>query len=120
MKVYVAGTWDFSKPAKRLIDRLVSLGHFAHDWTDHRSLTNTLEYAMSDEKAVRECDMFVITSPETISRGKFTEFGMALALHKPIVVLGDATQLGIFGHLNRHVIAKSEDDVIKIVESRAI
>jgi len=109
MKVYIAGTWEqrlFVKELAIYLKKEYGEGLSIFDWTEHCKADCAFEYAKADMDGVVSCDAFVLVDPNTFSRGKFVEFGMALALKKFVIVLMDREQktdtIGIFGHL-RHL-----------------
>jgi hypothetical protein len=123
MKVYVAGTWEYRVFATELMDYLRARGHYmCCDWTKHEKSDDASEYASQDLGGVRECEVFVMIDPATPSKGKYTEFGMAIALGRKIIVLMDRTQgpdtLGAFGHLvYLYHAAYSFSDVAQILKN---
>lgn len=65
-----------------------------YDWTKHGQLFDPVELtkcAAAEINGVRECDVFFMLQPGR--SGTHCELGMAIALHKPIIILEDCDVL---------------------------
>ena len=105
MKVYVAGTWENKVFVKEMMNAIEAAGHeITVDWTKHVKSDDAVAYAYEDMNGVLSCEVFVFVDPATMSRGKYTELGMAIAAGKSIIVLingheGLDSGMGVFGYL---------------------
>jgi hypothetical protein len=104
MKVYVATRYEDKAEAARWIQHVRDLGvEVTHDWTavEEAGADPVLRrsYACADMEGVRDADVVWILAPEEGGRGCWTELGMALALHKYVVVSGPGVRKNIFDTL---------------------
>ena len=96
IKIFVSGKWSDKKLIKEKMIYLIKLGHkITHDWTifwtNKRNIENKedlKEAAVLDINGVKECDIhiIIISDPDYIYRGTFTELGCSLALNKKILI----------------------------------
>lgn len=102
MKVYVAGaaTHGLSREFQGLVGFLRDvLGHeITHEWW--LSEEKTAEQALRDLQGVQEADavIAVFTHDDYPYRGTWVEVGYALALGKPVYIVGTAGDQCIFVH----------------------
>lgn len=102
--IYVAGSWDEREKVHEIMQILKANNHFVMvDWTLHEG-KECVSYAHADRLGVFQCDVLVFCNPKLLSRGKYIELGMAIALRKPIICIGKEP-VGIFEHLGviKHV-----------------
>jgi hypothetical protein len=102
--VYVATALENVEQAKRVASQFKAAGwHLTYDWTLHGSVQDKGE-ARCAEVSVLECqgvieaDLLAILMPG--GRGTHTEFGIALATHKPILMFAPSYQT-LLGRDNR-------------------
>ena len=88
-RVYVAGKWEDREKVRRVQARLRALGDtITHDWTNSREIDR--EEALRDIEGVKQCDMLVaVLSEEYNHRGTWVEIGAALALGRPVYIIGN-------------------------------
>ena len=100
MKVYVAGSFaDRWESVSYVMSKLVYHGHtITYDW--RREDDTPESKAVADVMGVAQADFLVavMVNPHLTYRGTYVEMGLALALGKPIYVIGDAGQECIFLH----------------------
>lgn len=95
MRVYIATALERAADHNRVRDVLVARGHaITYDWTAHGSVKDEgeariAEVAALEAAGVRAADVVVVLLPG--GRGTHAELGMAIALGKPIVVVGVPT-----------------------------
>jgi nucleoside 2-deoxyribosyltransferase len=97
VKIYVAGASRAWKESRKVMEAIRKAGHtITYDWTtDVEELgTNsvddpdrTIKIVDADVKGVRTADTIVILTLHQ-SIGKWIEFGIAIALSKPVIFLG--------------------------------
>lgn len=96
MKFYCASKYEDRKETRVLMGELIDRGHkITCDWTVHypkpveeRKWFYSL-YAIEDIKGIRECDALVaLFINEHHYRGAWIEIGGALALGKPVYIIG--------------------------------
>ncbi len=93
MRVYIAAPYPLRDMAQALMRRVEGAGHtVTSTWlTSYDRMTN--EFACLDLADVRRADVLLALSPsEWLDKGtggRHVEFGYALALNKPIVLIGE-------------------------------
>lgn len=104
MKIYIAAPHDYANIALRLaygINKRPDTEVVSTWFTDVDAGYNRdmRPLAVSDIQEVRSCDLLLCISPESSSSkgGYHTEFGLALGMNKPIILLGKITN--VFHHL---------------------
>lgn len=112
MRVYLASPWELQADVKQLHDALVDAGiDSIARWLDADDNTYTEAWAMRCLEDVRRCDVFMLWNPEAWGRigtgGRHVELGYALALDKPVIVLGARTN--IFHHLSYVLLVAIEE-----------
>jgi nucleoside 2-deoxyribosyltransferase len=128
LDVYVASKFENTTAVREAHDKLIELGHrVTHDWTyeDASKLTGEEREkymrlcAHKDLDGVKNCDVLLLINYPKCA-GAFTELGIAIALHKHIVVV-DAYKEGlphnIFFHLPWVVIAADLEGAVKYIDS---
>lgn len=94
--VYVVGKFEEAKLVKAVIDLLEQEGHrVTHDWTDESveglrgtEVTDVLQCAaIEDIQGVKNADAVITLHHDKLKGGNF-EMGAALALDKPVIVVG--------------------------------
>jgi hypothetical protein len=116
VKVYLAGSWQQRADVKALMEYLEINGvTIAVDWTNHEGM-EVEEYAKADFDALIASDVFVLYNPLKISRGKFTEFGIAIANDIPVITY-KTKKLGIFGHLIRAQHAGTPEKLLFLIKT---
>lgn len=100
MKIYVAGNYSEDKlRCRSLMAELKNAGHeITEDWTDPKY--NNAPHVLCcqvDVEGIRNADCIVFCAIfDRKYRGAFVEMGMALALGKPVYVLGNAIDTCVF------------------------
>jgi hypothetical protein len=91
MKIYVGASLEESATAKTIIIKLIDLGHtITYDWTKHGRVTDPAllkEYGQEEVEGVVTSDLFFMYYPARL--GTHVELGIAIALHKPVILLID-------------------------------
>lgn len=92
MKIYVSGSVD----EKDIIIKIAS--YYSENykciitrpwWTIRpNNETDRSMFAIKDEIAIKECDIFILYNSGNKTSGKFIELGIAIALNKKIFVYG--------------------------------
>jgi len=111
MKVYIAAPYQMRAEAKAFASELSShgIGCTARWVADDSSAEMNDEWARNDLADVSAADALVALNPSQWASsgtgGRHVEFGFAYAINKPIVVLGDKTN--IFHYLSDVVVTDS-------------
>lgn len=103
MKFYIAGRNSKRNEIKRMQNALINEGHqITVDWTDDKFIRPYSEHKELSEKyaklsvdGVKQCDVFLIISDEA-GMGMYVELGVAIALKKKVIVLGDKNSMFYF------------------------
>ena len=106
MKVYVASKWENKKRVQEVMSLLKASHHeITYDWT-HCEVSNR-EQAILDLRGVAEADVVIgIFEDDVAYKGALVEVGAALALGKPVYVVGNAPVVDLcifFKHPNVHL-----------------
>lgn len=103
MRYYIATTLDNVEEHKKLKATLDLAGDYelTYDWTTHGSILGArekrfVEVAALEANGVIAADVLVVILPG--GRGTHTEFGMAVACGKPVIVVGPAEDLNRRGN----------------------
>jgi nucleoside 2-deoxyribosyltransferase len=98
MKVYVAAKFEAKNLVRQIYQILEGAGHtITHNWTHEddthcETFDERIAYqqrcAQSDLQGVRDADVLVLV-PHPLGKGCYYEFGAAMALNIPVVILGD-------------------------------
>ena len=125
MKVYIAGKWQDRGMVRIWHKILRNNGHeVTCDWTDHDYPGGGQEhllagYAQADIKGVQDCDLLIALFQQPHHyRGALVEVGAALALNKPVWVLGEAERSCIFMEHPLVTTMKTERDLWERIEGR--
>lgn len=102
-RAYVAGKWTDGPKIREVMKRLSDSGQYeiTHDWTSYekvppgKKLTRAEDFARlqdcadKDLEGVRRADVVValLTDPDYPYRGTCSEFGAALVLGKPVILV---------------------------------
>lgn len=106
--MYVAGPFADRDKVRVIADKLREAGHrVSSSWLEINELppegTSREEYyreqGLKDLHEVITSDMLIYCNTGTISEGKATELGVAIATLKPTIIIGDRSN-NIFLHLN--------------------
>lgn len=107
MKIYVAGKFEEAERVRR-VHKLLRSRNFAitHDWTTEDAsiyegeakATYKRQCAMNDYLGVVNADAVLVIN-HALLYGGAAEMGMAIALHKPVLVVGSEIRENIFFHL---------------------
>ena|SRR5437762_12072580 len=91
LKVYVAGKVEDKERVREIQTQLRQVGHtITLDWTT--ASQDSRQQALKDIRGVADADVFVGVFEEDYAyRGTLVEMGAALALGKPVYILGNAT-----------------------------
>lgn len=121
MKVYIAAPFQCIGEADVLRQRLAAagIGCTARWITDALSAELSDEWARNDLADVASADALVALNPEGWESrgtgGRHVEFGYAIALDKPIYLMGARTN--IFHYLSRVVVKASVEDLVTVLHS---
>lgn len=107
MTCYTAGPWVDREFVKTVRDKLENAGiEVDSKWLDvvvpegaDELEAYKMEQALVDLKGVVSADVLFYVNTGTLSEGKATELGIAMAMLKPIVIIGDRSN-NIFLSLN--------------------
>lgn len=93
MKAYVATKYEFKDRAREVMLELSRAGHLvSYDWTINEQ--GSALQAIADLRGVQDADFLIaIFEKDAAYKGAFVELGAALALGKPVYVLGHAADL---------------------------
>ncbi len=121
IRVYVAGKWQDRTKIRLWYALLKELGYeITCDWTAHEypgeDEANLLEeYAVADIEGVQDCDLLLAVFEEDLHyRGALVEMGAALALKKPVWILGHSQDSCIF---TNHPLVCTFGDVDRLVSA---
>ena len=91
LRVYVASKWENKQRVREIMYMLQAVGHeITYDWTTCE--VSNRQQAILDLRGVADADVFVgIFEQEASYKGALVELGAALALGKPVYILGDAS-----------------------------
>jgi hypothetical protein len=96
LKFYIATRLERTGDHKALARELVQAGHaITYDWTVHGSVQGPQrirEVAQAELAGIKAADVVIVLLPG--GRGTHAELGMALALGKPVIILGDLKDTG--------------------------
>lgn len=93
-KIYVAAPWAHRPEARDAAAFLVSTGHevTSHwlNWPegDHSSPAEQLHEALTDLNDINRADAVILLNDFPPSTGRAIETGYAIAIHKPVVLVG--------------------------------
>ena len=112
MKFYVAGKYQERDKVRVVFDELRKQGHeITLDWTNHEIYPNDAvdeklgQFADDDVEGVRQADAFIgCLLNNHVYKGLWVEMGVALALEKPVYLVGSAGDSCIFS--NHHLVKK--------------
>ncbi len=96
MKVFVAGSINNINSIKDLMKSIKSNGHsIVHDWTEQFDETRKQEFCLKDIEGIKESDVLIacMENCRTMCRGTLIEIGIALALDKKIIVIGEVNSI---------------------------
>lgn len=104
LHVYIAAPWELQADAKRLADLLAHAGvQTTASWLYAESEVLTDGWARRCLRDITTCDLLLAWNPDEWARtgtgGRHVEAGYALALAKPVIVVGARTN--IFHHLRQ-------------------
>lgn len=106
--MYVAGPFSDRDKVRVISEKLQEAGHrVSSSWLQVRELPPEgpvredyyREQGLIDLQEVIESDMLIYCNTGTLSEGKATELGVAIAMLKPTIIIGDRSN-NIFLHLN--------------------
>lgn len=90
-KIYIGSSLYNAEQVKKARDMFIEAGHqITYDWTTHGKVTSQEElkkFGEEELKGVADCDVFFMMQPSRY--GTHIEFGIALGLGKPIVMIVD-------------------------------
>jgi hypothetical protein len=125
MQIYVGAKWEEKPRVRALYARLRAAGHvITHDWTqenDEGLLGNArlryhLTCAGQDIHAVIRAELVVIL-PHPQGKGMYAELGAALALQRPILIVGDSETAGEWCIFLRHWLCQWVPDEDALLEA---
>jgi nucleoside 2-deoxyribosyltransferase len=118
IRVYLAAPFQLQRQAIDLMGGLHLQGIGCTSRWLVAEETNSDEWARNDLADVAEADVFVALNPEgwrsAGTGGRHVEFGYALALRKPIVLVG--VQSHIFHHISSVVVVPAVDDDVLMLD----
>lgn len=98
LSCYVGSKYENKQVVREYMDLLKQAGNtISHDWTTAEQASR--KAAMLDLRGVADCDVFVgVFDQEVDYNGTLVELGAALALGKPVYILGNWSGIkkGIF------------------------
>lgn len=96
LAIYVAGKFEEAPRVQKVMDRLIDAGHWVtYDWTEQEQASP--RQAILDLSGVAGADVVVFVFEKDLPyRGTYAELGAALALGKPVYILGHAGDACIF------------------------
>lgn len=124
MKFYVASRFGNFEAVRRMNDAIQKMGHMlTMDWTKTGELgcsshperlgdPTVLAYAVSDKHGAMNCDVLILLVTDDMC-GAYMEVGMALAMGRPVFVVGEIKRWSIFYHLPQILFFKNEWDCIQ-------
>jgi nucleoside 2-deoxyribosyltransferase len=90
-KLYIGSSLYNAEEVRKARDKFIAAGHsITYDWTTHGKVTTKEElqkYGEEELNGVAQCDVFFMMQPSRY--GTHIEFGIALGLGKPIVMIVD-------------------------------
>lgn len=129
MKLYIAAPWVDRAALPEFARRAESDGHeITERWWEHRDVPNypnatthdedeeLRAQAVADWRGVRECDVFILVNSGK-SEGKAVETGIALVLHKPIILVGFRSNLFHWLVKPQHIVATFNDALVLLQSS---
>jgi len=114
-KIYVAG--KNLERARAMMDILLENGHsITFDWLkDIENEQDPIKKAFDEREAVKQADILVYLWESDQESARY-EAGMAMALHKPIIVSGFPKKHRFFLSLPEVVSVSSDDEIIAALE----
>lgn len=120
MKVYLAAPWVERDLARIEAQKFIDSGYeITEAWWDHEQTTDPTELekqALRDVMGVVAADIFVLLNSGK-SEGKAVEMGMAMVLDKPVLIIGEPSN--IFHYLTDfvEVVASVDEGLTRIKEA---
>ena len=116
MKIYVAG--NNLERAKKVMDTLVEKGHtITFDWvSDIENNSNPADKVIIEREAVKLADTLVLLWASDQESARY-ETGMAMGLHKPIIVSGFTKKNRWFTLLPEVISIESDEDIISALNN---
>ena len=124
MKVYIASKYQERDYVRHLMGTLVNFGHtITVDWTNHDLFPSDspaiklAEFAVADVGGVRDAQVYIgVFLNSHHYRGALVEWGMALGLNKPCLIMGHAEDDCIF--INHPLVQRIDGEVslLKVLE----
>lgn len=120
MKVYLASSFLNKYNARQAMTLLELKGHtITYDWTVNQTIEDPrsplwAEHAEKDMQGVKDCEVFILLWPGRYSSN--SEFGMALALGKPTILVGGVDKdINLFYHHRSVRFAPTISDAITMM-----
>jgi len=119
VRFFIAGRWSDRNRVRELIYAARERGHeVTHDWTikdvPDKSFVELQECALNDLDGVRRCDAFVFLADQEFQfRGAYTELGAAIALGKPVFIIGSCADKNIYVH---HPLVRKVGSLMEVFE----
>ena len=109
LKIYVAGKYEEKERIREVMNILRGVGHtITVDWTEDAQ--NTRQQAIKDLRGVADADIYVgVFEKDLPYKGALVELGAALALGKPVYILGDAVHVKNCIFLRHPAVRRGED-----------
>jgi len=125
MKIYVASKWEEHDTVKKIMIELEAAGHvITCDWTDHKYPQTDIQkelsrYAIDDINGVRNADIVIVYALNTTYtyRGAIGEMTAAIALGKPVYLIGHSVDECIFSNHPLVRRASSINEILKQYEN---
>lgn len=101
VKCYVASKYENKEDVRKLMYALIEHGHtITEDWT-HSLEENNNNAAVACWQGVVNCEVFIGLFDKPYQfKGAYVELGIAIALHKIIVIIGHHADAQTFIHLS--------------------
>ena len=99
--IYIAGKYEDRIRVKELMSLFEAFDHtITYDWTKNQEGDSSVICAITDLEAVKKADIVLaIAEKDYIYKGMYVEIGIALALSKKVLLLGNAIDRCIFSTL---------------------
>lgn len=119
IKIYLAGKTQELKKITQYANILRSKGAtITRAWFEKEDeTTSETEIAIEDTRGVREAETCIFIFENKLPyAGAFTELGMAMALNKRVIIVGNGANNNVFIHfpLNEHV--DTFEDALKLLD----
>jgi hypothetical protein len=119
VRIYIAGKFEEHSTIAKYAERLCAAGHeITFPWFLRHLGTTPLDQAAQEDLAgVRAADpcIFIFERPLAYA-GSFAELGMAIALDKRVILVGDEGDRCVFAHLPQVTHVANFDKCMELLE----